>query len=276
MASPKRERQRENAAARRAQLEARQHKAQTRARYLRYGGLLAAAVVLATLFAWSNRGKDDKADKDVASETSSESSSESSKSEAAPVLEGRTITGDTPCPKADGSEARAGAFEKAAPMCIDPNKTYTAKISTTEGDYTAVLDAKSAPKTVNNFVVLARYHFYDGVIFHRIVTGFMNQTGDPLGNGTGGPGYEFADELPTGPSPYKAGALAMANSGPNTNGSQFFTMASDYDLSSDYSVFGQVTAGIDVVKKINALGSADGEGAPTKRVAINSITITES
>ena len=243
---------------------------------MRLAGLAGSFLLLVALFAFVIN-RDDTTD--VASQDATSSSSEASStdsSSASSALEGRAITGETPCPKADGSEERVAAFEKAPPMCIDPNKTYTATISTTEGDYTATLDAKTAPKTVNNFVVLARYHFYDGVVFHRIVTDFMNQTGDPLGNGTGGPGYEFEDELPTGEAPYKAGVLAMANSGPNTNGSQFFTMATDYDLGPNYSVFGVVTEGLDVVKKINALGSASGEGTPTKTVTIKSVTITES
>jgi cyclophilin family peptidyl-prolyl cis-trans isomerase len=280
MASPKRERQREAAAKRReAQAEQRKRDARRRS-VLRTVGLVGAALALAALFSFVINRDDDKSS-DVASDTSastesSQDGSDQTSSVSSSALSGRTISGETPCPKADGSEERVAAFEKAPPMCIDVAKTYTATISTTEGDYTAVLDAKAAPKTVNNFVVLARYHFYDGVIFHRIVTDFMNQTGDPLGTGAGGPGYEFDDELPTGDKPYSEGTLAMANSGPNTNGSQFFTMATDYDLPPNYSVFGKVTEGIDVVKAINALGGSDQAGTPTKSVSITSVTISET
>jgi len=109
-------------------------------------------------------------------------------------------------------------------MCIDPAKAYTAVMDTSMGSITIALDAAAAPLTVNNFVVLARFHYYDGVIFHRIIKGFVCQGGDPTGTGRGGPGYRFADELPR-PGRYELGSLAMANSGPNTNGSQFFIIS---------------------------------------------------
>jgi len=113
-------------------------------------------------------------------------------------------------------------------MTIDPRKSYTATIETTVGTMTLELFASEAPKTVNNFVVLARDGFYDGVIFHRVIKGFMIQGGDPQGTGMGGPGYRFADEPVK--RPYTRGTLAMANAGPNTNGSQFFIMHQDYPL----------------------------------------------
>ena len=117
---------------------------------------------------------------------------------------GASITGETPCPPSDGSAERTTEFEQAPPMCIDPAKSYTATLETTEGDIVIELDAENAPETVNNFVVLSRYHFYDDVPFHRIVPGFVNQAGDPVGPepGTGGPGYAIPDELPaTRPPP---------------------------------------------------------------------------
>ena len=111
-------------------------------------------------------------------------------------------------------------FNKPPPMTIDPAKKYTATMETSCGKITIDLDAKAAPKTVNNFVFLAKQKYYDGLTFHRVVKDFVIQGGDPKGTGSGGPGYEFEDELP--PDGYKIGSLAMANSGANTNGSQFF------------------------------------------------------
>ncbi len=164
-------------------------------------------------------------------------------------------------------------------MCIDPNKTYTATMQTTQGGpITIALDAKTAPKTANNFVVLARYHFYDGLSFHRIVPDFVIQGGDPQGNGQGGPGYSFADELPQA-GQYKLGSLAMANSGPNTNGSQFFIIIGQQgvQLPPNYSLFGQVTGGMDVVNKIGALGDPNApNGEPKSPVSMTSVTIQES
>ena len=131
---------------------------------------------------------------------------------------------DTPLPAADGSSPRRTEFAAAPEMIIDPAKSYTAELVTSLGTMTIALDASAAPKTVNNFVFLARWHYYDGIIFHRIINGFMCQGGDPTGTGRGGPGYRFADELPR-PGRYELGSMAMANAGPNTNGSQFFLIS---------------------------------------------------
>ena len=141
---------------------------------------------------------------------------------------------------------------------------------------TIALDAAAAPKTVNNFVVLARYRYYEGIIFHRIINGFMCQGGDPTGTGTGGPGYKFEDELPA-PNTYKIGSVAMANAGPNTNGSQFFIVsgANGVGLPPLYSLFGQVTEGLDVVEKMQNVKTARGD-KPHDDLIINSVTISES
>ena len=211
--------------------------------------------------------------------SSSKVASTGSSTTVANVKGGASITGDTPCPKADGSSARTTSFAKPPPMCIDPNKTYTATMQTTQGGpITIALDAKTAPKTVNNFVVLARYHFYDGLSFHRIVPDFVIQGGDPQGNGQGGPGYSFADELPQA-GQYKLGSLAMANSGPNTNGSQFFIITGQQgvQLPPQYSLFGQVTGGMDVVNRIAALGDPNApNGEPKSPVSMTTVTIAES
>jgi cyclophilin family peptidyl-prolyl cis-trans isomerase len=162
-------------------------------------------------------------------------------------------------------------------MTTDQNKTYTATMKTNYGDIVIQLFPKEAPVTVNNFVFLARQGFYDGVKFHRVINGFMIQGGDPTGTGMGGPGYQFKDELPTTRS-YTKGIIAMANAGANTNGSQFFIMLADYPLAKNYSIFGQVTGGQDVVDKIGNVPVDDPNSQspkPTVDVHINTITITE-
>ncbi len=137
-------------------------------------------------------------------------------------------------------------------MVIDPNRRYTATFHTSKGDFTAELFAQQAPITVNNFVFLARDGFYDNTTFHRVITGFMAQGGDPTATGMGGPGYKFNDER--GALSLKhdsAGILSMANAGPNTNGSQFFITFAPTDwLNGKHGVFGRVISGMDVVNSI--------------------------
>ena len=160
-------------------------------------------------------------------------------------------------------------------MCIDPAKRYTADMVTSRGTIRIALDPVSAPKTVNNFVVLARYHYYDGIVFHRVIPGFVLQGGDPKGTGTGGPGYKFEDELPKA-GRYELGSLAMANAGPNTNGSQFFVISGPQGvrLPPNYSLFGKAVSGLDVVAAIDSIGTQS--GTPKERVVIQSVTITEA
>jgi cyclophilin family peptidyl-prolyl cis-trans isomerase len=163
-------------------------------------------------------------------------------------------------------------------MSIDPKKSYTAVLHTEKGDITIGLNAGKTPVTVNNFVSLARRKFYDNTVFHRTIAGFMIQGGDPTGTGAGGPGYEFDDEAFDGA--YNRGTVAMANRGPNTNGSQFFIMHKDYALPKNYVIFGTVTAGMDAVDAIAtapATMSDSGEqnSKPVHPVAITSIDILE-
>jgi peptidylprolyl isomerase len=167
-------------------------------------------------------------------------------------------------------------------MVIDPAKSgYVATVETNLGAFKIRLLAKQAPKTVNNFVCLARAGYYDKTPFHRIIEGFMIQGGDPTGTGTGGPGYQFEDELPT-QLDYTRGAVAMANAGPNTNGSQFFIVQDNQSgkLQKNYSIFGQVTEGMEVVDKIAAVAvgpSETGEmSVPKEPVTIQKVTITET
>ncbi|MBW3562690.1 MAG: peptidylprolyl isomerase [Actinobacteria bacterium] len=161
-------------------------------------------------------------------------------------------------------------------MQIDPSKDYTATIETTEGTIEVDLFAEGSPRTVNNFVFLARDGFYDEVIFHRVIEGFMVQGGDPQGTGTGGPGYRFEDELEVAEERgYPRGTLAMANAGPDTNGSQFFIMHQDNALPPNYSVFGEVTDGMDVVDAIAAT-QTDARDRPVEEVRITGISVNES
>ena len=178
-------------------------------------------------------------------------------------------------PAADGSSPKTQRFDGPPPLVIDPTKRYTAEMATTKGTMVIALDAVAAPATVNNFVFLARCHYYDGIVFHRIIPGFVLQGGDPDGTGRGGPGYRFADELPK-PGRYQIGSLAMANAGPNTNGSQFFIISGSdgAQLPPSYALFGSVVSGGDVVAAIDAVGTRSGK--PNEDVVIESVTIAEA
>lgn len=166
-------------------------------------------------------------------------------------------------------------------MVIDTNKSYRATIKTNKGDMNIELFATESPKTVNNFIFLSREGFYDNTPFHRAIRDFMIQGGDPTGTGTGGPGYRFADESIT--RDYKRGTLAMANAGPNTNGSQFFIMHKDSNtLPKDYVIFGQIVADDNSYKTLDALletpvtvGMSGERSKPTEDLRITQITITE-
>lgn len=169
-------------------------------------------------------------------------------------------------------------------MQIDVNKTYMATIQTSLGDLEVELFAKEAPTAVNNFVFLARERFYDGIVFHRIVKGFMVQTGDPTGTGTGGPGYRFADEPVT--RPYTLGILAYANSGPNTQGSQFFICSAaecgGLDQYPHYTQFGRVVGGLDVLDRLQSvetknrrMGNQLEQSDPVVRPVIKTVLISE-
>ncbi len=171
------------------------------------------------------------------------------------------------------AQAPAEAREAAAPQAEIKGDTVKIKIETTLGDISADLYAQDVPKTVENFVTLAKKGFYDGIIFHRVIPDFMVQTGDPTGTGTGGPGYKFADEFSPKLRHDKPGTLSMANSGPNTNGSQFFiTDAATPWLDNKHSVFGRVTQGMDVVHQI-ANAQRDGRDKPVTPIVMKKVTI---
>lgn len=191
------------------------------------------------------------------------------------TIEADKITKDMP-------QSQIPQNKKQENMNLDPStqklnldKKYYAILKTDLGDIKIELNAKETPITVNNFVYLARQKFYDGVIFHRTIPDFMIQGGDPTGTGSGGPGYEFEDEPFKGD--YDRGTIAMANAGPNTNGSQFFIMHKDYPLSPNYVIFGKVIQGMDVVDKIaTAPTKPSGEGStPVNPVKMNTVEIIE-
>lgn len=185
------------------------------------------------------------------------------------------------CPQSPTTRVNDLSWKSPPKVTIDTSKTYTATLKTTLGDIVISLMAKQAPVTVNNFVFLAQHSFYKCVIFHRVVTGFVDQTGDPTGTGSGGPGYKFANEnIPTA---YATGDVAMANSGgTDTNGSQFFlvvpggaqTLDSDLSQGDQYSLFGTITSGLKVAEAINADGSTSGTPKVVERIL--SVKITES
>lgn len=159
----------------------------------------------------------------------------------------------------------AKRYASAPPMSIDPEKTYTVTLQTTQGDIVLDLFPQYAPQTVNNFVFLAREGFYNGLTFHRVISNFMIQGGDPNGTGTGGPGYQFGDEFHQNPLRHETGVISMANAGPGTNGSQFFiTHSPQPHLDGRHTVFGKVRSGQDVVDKIR------------KGDTIDAVTVTEA
>lgn len=264
MGTEKRQRQKDG----RANRLAANQKADLRARRKTQIIRLAVIMIATTLgvFAISTFGKDDKEKATTATTTLPATT--------VPVTPFTYGTGECAPPEKPNKPVRV--FTAAPKQCIEDGKNYGAVIVTSKGDITVDLDEIVAPGAVNNFVTLARYGYYDGDDFHRVVKDFVIQGGDPVGEpqGTGGPGYAFDDELPTPDNPYVEGSLAMANSGLNTNGSQFFIYTGPNPLGPNYSHFGKVTKGIEIVKAIMELST--GDGPPSKPVAIKSVTITES
>lgn len=290
MATEKRQRQDEGRALRRQQQQT-MTKKQQRNRSLRGFGIVLGLVAAAALIISLVSGGD--GDDDVATDASTTTVAEDA---LTPITvdypgPGAKITGDTPCPAADGSEERTTSFEKAPPTCIDGAKTYTAEIVTTEGTIVVELDQSQAPQSVNSFVVLARYHYYDDVPFHRIVPGFVDQAGTPVDQGSPdidtNPGYTLPDEFPdvsglaSPADAYPDGTFAMAKrADPNSASSQFFIVVNgggqQFASNPNYSVFGHVTEGLEVATAINEFGDGASGGTPTKDIRIESVTITET
>ncbi len=284
MGTEKRTRQKANRQARLDELAKEQRTQTIRRRALTWGGLIVlfviAAVLISVLF-----GGDDDDQLEAGAPTTVAARASTTLDPTATTTGSAAPAGEPlPCPPADGSATPTQTFPAPPPTCIDPAKTYTAEIVTNKGSITVELDAEAAPLAVNSFVYLARYHFFDGTPCHRIIAGFVVQCGDPTGSGSGGPGYQFADELPT--DGYAVGDLAMANSGPNTNGSQFFIISGDEGaaLPPNYSKFGRVPDGLDTtVAALDAVAGPDPTGAgepggvpPAEPVTIESVTITET
>lgn len=283
MGTEKRARQKELHKSRLETARAAEERRARNAKLLRFGIIAVVAIGLVVAVSVLSGDDDEVAsdDTDTTTTTSVTTTAAPDGAVAATLVgpgEGATIIGETPCPAEDGSSERTTSFEKAPPMCIDTSATYEATFETTKGTFTATLDAVAAPQTVNNFVVLSRYHFYDGIPFHRIVPDFVIQAGDPSDtpNGTGGPGYTIGEE-PPGDGTYAKYDLAMAKTQePTSTGSQFFVVTGDpaaLNSTPTYSKFGKVTEGMDVV---DALGTAPVAGdAPTEQINITKITITQ-
>ncbi len=276
MGTAKRERQKAGRQSRREEAAVQAKKQRSRAQLRNYGVLAVVLVAIVLFFLLRGGGDDDNASQSTTGATAAVTTT-------APV---KAAYGTLPCPPVDGSGERKIAFDEKSggfKQCIDPAKTYTAtlkvKVADTTYDLVADLDAKAAPITVNNFVSLARSKFYDAVPCHRILPQFVAQCGDPQGDGKGGPGYKFGDELPAAGA-YKIGSLAMANSGPNTNGSQFFviTGAQGVALPPNYSLFGQLRAGQDAAIQAldKAANPANNGVPPLQSVGVLTVTIAES
>jgi len=279
--SEKRARQR---AAREARLaaEAKRKKQRQRIRNAAIVVVVAAAIV-GIAFAVSSGNKKPVSSQSAVSTTTTSSAASSSKANDAKLQAAAdAVAIKAGCPASTKTRVNDQTYSSAPAMTIDTSKTYTATVATTAGTFVITLDASTAPKTVNNFVFLSEKGFYHCVIFHRVIPDFMDQTGDPTGTGTGGPGYTIPDENPpkaANPSQqYPLGSVAMANTGaPNSGGSQWFIVAGPEgeSLPNSYALFGQVTSGMNVVETINQQGSAQGV-PPDVTQRILSVTITSS
>ena len=234
-------------------------------------------VVVGSIFLLSRGGS--KSSSTSTTQPSTTTSSATSAANAAAQAQANKVAVAAGCPASTSARVNTLSWPSAPAMTIDTSKTYTAKVVTDLGPFAITLDPKTAPTTVNNFVFLANKGYYHCVIFHRVIPQFMDQTGDPTGTGTGGPGYTIPDENPAKATPqYPIGSVAMANTGSaNTGGSQFFivTGAEGENLPNTYALFGAVTSGMDIVQKINSQGTTAGV-PPAVTHRILSITITSN
>jgi cyclophilin family peptidyl-prolyl cis-trans isomerase len=293
VATEKRERQR---AARAQKLEA-QEKQAKRKTLIRRGAIVAVVALIVVLTVWATQSNTSKTPATttttkapvttttMATSTTSTPTSTTLPTSFAPP--GNQAASDkvavaAGCPASPSTRVNTLSWSKAPAMTIDTSKTYTAVVTTDLGPFTITLDPKAAPQTVNSFVFLANQGYYHCVIFHRVIPQFMDQTGDPQGTGTGGPGYTIPDENPPAaknPSQqYALGAVAMANTGQaHSGGSQFFIVAGPQGegLPNSYALFGQVTSGMNIVSEINADGSAQGV-PPTVTHRMLAVTVTAS
>ena len=277
MPTDKRQRQRELRAARQAELRRAQQR-RKRTRQGVTGGILAVIVIAVLVLSSSSGNKKTK--------VSTTSTTAGGPAHATPQPAGASITGPTPCPKDDGSSPRTTKFAQAPPVCINPAKTYTATFDTSEGKIEIKLDTQRTPQTANNFVVLSRYHYYDGTSIFRTDTSIdILQGGGPTTESPAdpGPGYSIKDE--GGKFTYQAGDFVMARSqGPDSGAAQFFIVtgpkASALNGQGTYVTFGHITSGLDVAQKILGLNKDDPTsglgGAPSRVVTVKTVTIKES
>jgi cyclophilin family peptidyl-prolyl cis-trans isomerase len=283
VATDKRARQRANRQAK-IEREVQDEKRGERRRYV-FLGSLAAVVVIAILAAVALSGGDDEtaAEDDTSATTAppDDAGTDPGTDDASGTDDGSGTDGaePLPCPAEDGSSAPVLEFPAAPPDCLVDGATYRAVLETSMGRMVAELDAEAAPVSVNNFVYLARYGYYDGSTFHRVIENFVIQGGDPTGDppGTGGPGYTIGEEPPEAGG-YALGSLAMAKrTPPNTTGAQFFiiTGPDGEALPNQYSLFGQLTEGLDVAEAIQVVETEAGD-RPVDDVVIESVTIEQS
>ena len=271
----KRERQKRNRDSRRDQVTRRTQRVKVRKRGTQIAVVALIVVALVGFVFATGNNSDDTAITETDVDTTEVLADETATENA--VFE----FGTTECPPTDASADQRREFADAHQLCIDPAKSYTANFDTTQGSFTVQLLPERAPGAVNNFVSLARWKYFDGTKCHRVIEDFVVQCGDPTATGSGGPGYSFADELPSA-GEYTIGSLAMANSGPNTTGSQFFiiTGVSGTSLPPNYTLFGQVTAGLDTaVAAMAALFNPDPAAngvPPAADIILNSVTISEA
>jgi cyclophilin family peptidyl-prolyl cis-trans isomerase len=272
MPTDKRERQRAGRDARRQAAREAQRRAARRRQIISIVALL--GVVVAIGLAINLTGSDDAGAKKVNADSPTTTAKDGDADKDEPKEESGKV-GTAPCPPAEGAPEPKKSFDGRPQNCLADGATYAAVVETDIGSFTIDLDREKAPNTVNNFVFLARYKAYEGVPFHRVIPGFVVQGGDvESGSGSGGPGYKFADELPKA-GDYRLGSVAMANSGPDTNGSQFFVITGEQGIAlpPNYSLFGQVSSGLDIVKKIEADGAES--GTPKIVHKIVKVTINE-
>ena len=270
MASSKQHREAERRRLQR-QIQRRAQRDARRRRLLMLVSVLGVLVVVAVVVIVIIAGNDEKSPKAGGAPSSAPVSTPSTSSPS-PTPTGSTAT----CAWTKTKDAAARAV-KQPPTSVSRKGTVTVSVTTNQGPLTFTLDRTKTPCTVASFVSLAGQKYYDGTSCHRLTTGGLSvlQCGDPLGNGSGGPGYEFKDEL-SGGEKYTRGVLAMANSGQNTNGSQFFIVYKDSQLPASYTVFGTVTKGLDVVDKVAAAGPVTaGDGKPKLPITLQKVTVTQ-
>ena len=286
MSNEKRERQRANRMERIREAERAESRARRSKLIIRWTVIIGLALLVAFLYSVLSGGGDDDNDAGGDAQVATEGGAE-----AAPTTEAGpsdTALADAPgCPASDGSSPQTTQFDAPPQLCIDPDTIYAADFVTSAGNFTAILDPELDLTSVNNFIVLARYHAYDGTIFHRVIDTFVIQGGDVQNLfGVGTPGYRFTGAFPPENEEYQLGSVAMANSGnPGSNGSQFFivTGPAGENLPANYSLLGRVTAGLEVPLAVQGtetgvrdIGGRQVGDVPTTDVVVESVTVRDA